>query len=124
MASSNITSKPPIILPSMQAGFATFSGQDNYFVGMRVNLLMADMESTKDTKFANVIESMRIDQSYSLNQATYDDLNETFANSTAFLLPYREQGMDPGGFYGQGYVKYLPGNMSLTNATAQLKMWA
>lgn len=50
---------------------------------MRLNLLMAGIESTKDTKFANVIESMRIDKSYSLNQATYDHLNETVANSTA-----------------------------------------
>ena len=56
---------------------------------MRVNLLMADMESTKDTKFAKVIQIMSMDQHYALNQASYDDLNQTSLTNPTNALAYR-----------------------------------
>ena len=80
--------------------------KNNYFVGMRVSTLNAEQVTTEKTVFEEVIPTAR--SQLQGNGIDFDKLNTTSYGQNEYS--------DDAGRYGEGFVWYLKGDMSLDDA--------
>ena len=86
----------------------------NYYVGTRISTIQAELESTFDTLFREVVPTKRTES----NSDVINAKGRSRASATNIL--HHLSGQNVGGYWNDGVSIYLQGDMSLERANASL----